>query len=118
MKEEILKSETDKEVINESESELIEKKSIEEELPKINTTELEINKSENKELNITEDYDSLKTDINVSITDNVSVSKSNQKGGNITFNKIYDPVYSKWVKTKSVRGINLLSIYYKKGYIF
>jgi hypothetical protein len=78
---------------------------------------LEITKSESKELNINED-DSLKTDNNILTIDNVSVSKSNQKGGNITFNKIYDPVYSKWVKTKSVRGINLLSIYYKKGYIF
>jgi hypothetical protein len=107
--EEDFKSETDKQEINESKSEMIEK-SIVEESPKINSNQLEISK--------TEDDDSKKTSNNILTTDNISISKSNQKGGNITFNKIYDPVYSTWVKTKSVRGINLLSIYYKKGYIF
>ena len=44
--------------------------------------------------------------------------KKNQKGGNNKFNKIYDPYHQKWVKINSDRGINLLNIYYKNGYIF
>lgn len=44
-------------------------------------------------------------------------NKFNQSGGQL-FNKIYDPVYNKWIDIKSVRGINLLNIYYKYGYIF
>ncbi len=78
-------------------------------------TESDINKTDNKEIYITEKYDETE---NILTDDNAIMSKSNQKGGNIRFNKIYDPVYSKWIKTKSVRGINVLNIYYKKGYNF
>jgi hypothetical protein len=44
-------------------------------------------------------------------------NKFNQSGGD-RYNKIFDPIYNKWVDIKSVRGINLLNIYYKYGYIF
>jgi hypothetical protein len=64
---------------------------------------------ENKETNL-----SKKDDLLIKEKDN----KLNQSGGDIKFNKIYDPVYNKWINIKSVRGINLLNIFYKNGYIF
>ena len=44
--------------------------------------------------------------------------KKNQKGGNNKYSKIYDPYNQKWEKINTDRGINLLNIYYKNGYIF
>lgn len=61
----------------------------------------------------------LNKETNLSIKeDKLEEKKINQSGGNSKFNKIYDPVYCKWVNIKSVRGINLLNIFYKNGYIF
>ena len=64
---------------------------------------------ENKETNLNK-----KDDILINQEEN----KLNQSGGDIKYNKIYDPVNRKWVNVKSVRGINLLNIFYKNGYIF
>lgn len=64
---------------------------------------------ENKETNLNK-----KDDILINQEEN----KLNQSGGDIKYNKIYDPINRKWVNVKSVRGINLLNIFYKNGYIF
>jgi hypothetical protein len=46
------------------------------------------------------------------------IEKKKQNGGNNKYNKIYDPYNQKWEKINTDRGINLLNIYYKNGYIF
>lgn len=71
---------------------------------------------DNNEVILSEQVSENNKETNLNKNDDAE-NKFNQSGGQL-YNKIYDPIYNKWVDIKSVRGINLLNNYYKNGYIF